>query len=104
MRRLRCHWLQGVISNLVDACLENSELDTARSLFDRAHSTGLQLSVHTVNAVLNAFAKTGRLEEVAGLLQRATDAGFEPDKYTYTAVLSACQYANAGHLAFSVWR
>jgi len=60
--------------------------------------------MHTVNAMLNTIAKTGDLEKVVEVVTALAERGFVADKYTYSAILNACQHANAGELAFTIWR
>lgn len=88
----------------MDACLENGDLETAKSIFEQACESDVQLSMTSVNAVVNAFAQKGDVDTVAELIGLARQHGVKPDKFTVAAVLHACQRANTGELAFKLWR
>jgi pentatricopeptide repeat protein len=96
--------VQAILSSMIGVFLESKDLDTAMRLFREAQESDIHLSDHTVNAMLNAIAKTGDLEKVVKTVTTLAKKGFEADKYTYTAILNACQRADAGELAFTIWR
>ena len=96
--------LQAGASSLIDASLRNNDLQTAKSLLAEAQSGRQKLSTNTVNSLLNSLAKTAEIAEIVQIVIKLTQQGFVPDKYTYTALLAACNYADAGELAFTVWR
>lgn len=89
---------------MVTVFLNSNQTCTALQLFHEAQQAGIRLSQHAVNALLTAVGKTGDLERLTEIVLQVAKEGFEADKYTCAAILNACQHANAGELAFSLWR
>ena len=96
--------LQDILSSVMTVFLNNNQTATAQQLFHEAYQADIQLSQHALNALLTAVGKTGDLEQLIELVLQMAERGFEADKYTCSAILNACQHADAGELAFCLWR
>ncbi|KAK9115540.1 hypothetical protein Sjap_014487 [Stephania japonica] len=78
-------------------CLGSQGLvEEANWVFDEVKRLKLCfLNVYSYNCLLEAFAKSGRVELVEMRLREMVEIGIEPDKFTLTPVLQA--YCNAGN-------
>ena len=89
---------------MITVFLNCNQPATALEIFQEAQQAGIQLSQHAMNAVLTAVGKTGDLERLSDIVLQLGMRGFKADKYTCSAILNACQHADAGELAFTLWR
>lgn len=96
--------LQAGTSSLIDSALANEDLPNAMALLSKAQSKRQKLDIHTVNSALHSLAKTGDLKQMSEIILKLAKTGLVADKYTYTALLTACSYADAGELGFTIWR
>jgi pentatricopeptide repeat protein len=72
-------------------------------VYDTLHGRGIAPHVSQFNALMEQYARDGRLGDVLDILTHMAAAGTAPNANTYRVLLAACCRADQAELAFEVY-
>ena len=77
-----------VFHNILIDCMCNArELSTARELFDRLPTKGLQPNVSTYNVMIKGLCREGLINEASELFEKMDGNNCSPDDRTYNRII-----------------